>query len=411
MYGLFSNILITFALHCKSMLMKIRDLMLGIVCCVFPVNAQTLSRVQPSTIDPSLQTLGERLMSMKQGSIIAIEPQTGAIRCLVSSSWEPDTINRAISIAYSPGSTFKVAQTLVLESEGIINEETSYTCHEGFWRKNIHIGCHRHPSPQKLIGAIGHSCNSYFCKAFMSIIDNRTNYSTQEEAINTWHAYMSSFGLGKPLGIDLPHETAGHIPDASALDSTHRGSWNALTIMWIGMGQGEVTATPLQLCNLAALIANRGWWRVPHVHKPSPTRAEDAKYVLNHYIQSDSASMETVIKGMRLCVSNGTAKSIDTPLFEICGKTGTAENHGTDHSVFIGFAPMNQPQIAVCVYIENGGFGADLAAPIAALIMEQSVTGKLSPRSEHHAQQWEQFPVVPTYDETEDPFYEVMEEE
>jgi len=340
-------------------------------------------------LDPALQQLAERLLQGKQGSIVAIEPATGRIRCMVSHNKVDDGVNRAIAKVYSPGSTFKTAQALEMLSEGTLVTEKTFPCHRGFYFNKIHIGCHPHRAPLALVQAIGQSCNSYFCKAFQEMIDNRTAYLTKYRAINRWARYMHSFGLGHRLGIDLPGEVAGCIPDSAYLQRRHRGNWNGTTIMWMGMGQGEVTTTPLQLCNLAAIIANRGWYVTPHVHN-IPTESKDSTFVRRHHSMASPAAFNTVIAGMRAAVTGGTAASINTPLYKICGKTGTAENEGRDHSIFMGFAPMTDAKIAVSVYVENGGFGADLAAPLAALIIEQAVRGHLSPASQRKVALWSQ---------------------
>lgn len=336
------------------------------------------------TIEAGLQKLGEELLQGKQGSIVAIEPKTGRILALVSHDKINDGVNRAISVTYSPGSTFKTAQTLEMVTEGTLTPQTTYRCHKGFYFDGIHIGCHAHRSPLALVQAIAQSCNSYFCKAFQEMIDNRKAYPSQFQAINRWHDYMLSFGLGKPLGIDLPDEASGIIPDAQYLNDHHR-RWNGTTIMWMGMGQGEVRTTPIQLCNLAALIANRGWFITPHIYRASE---KDSTYLRHHKSMAGQKALGLVISGMRGCVVNGTAASINTRAYAICGKTGTAENEGHDHSAFMGFAPMNNPKIAVAVYVENGGFGADLAAPLAALIIEKHLKGKLSPLSKKKAARW-----------------------
>lgn len=340
-------------------------------------------------LDPALQQLAERLLQGKQGSIVAIEPATGRIRCMVSHNKVDDGVNRAIAKVYSPGSTFKTAQALEMLSEGTLVPEKTFPCHRGFYFNKIHIGCHPHRAPLALVQAIGQSCNSYFCKAFQEMIDNRTAYLTKYRAINRWARYMHSFGLGHRLGIDLPGEVAGCIPDSAYLQRRHRGNWNGTTIMWMGMGQGEVTTTPLQLCNLAAIIANRGWYVTPHIHR-IPASSKDSTYIRRHHSLAKPAAFNTVIAGMRAAVTGGTAASINTPLYKICGKTGTAENEGRDHSIFMGFAPMTDAKIAVSVYVENGGFGADLAAPLAALIIEQAVRGHLSPASQRKVALWSQ---------------------
>lgn len=338
------------------------------------------------SIDPKLQHLAQQLLQGKQGSIVAIEPSTGRIRCLVSHDKVDDGINRAISMTYSPGSTFKTAQALEMLSEGTLTPEKTYPCRRGFYFNRIHIGCHPHKAPLSLVQAIGQSCNSYFCKAFQEMIDNREAYLTKYRAINRWAAYMHSFGLGRPLGVDIPGEVGGCVPDSAYLQKRHPHGWNGTTIMWMGMGQGEVTTTPLQLCNLAALIANRGWYITPHIHLPKHKK-DDEEYGRHNSLATTEA-YNIVIKGMRAAVAGGTAASINNTQYKICGKTGTAENEGKDHSIFMGFAPMEQPKIAVSVYVENGGFGADLAAPLAALIIEQAINGQLSPTSKLKAKRW-----------------------
>lgn len=336
------------------------------------------------TLNPALQRLAGQLLQGKQGSIVAIEPATGRILCLYSHDKVDDGVNRAISKTYSPGSTFKTAQALEMLTEGTLTPEKTYPCHRGFYYNGFHIGCHPHRAPLALVQAIGQSCNAYFCKAFQEMIDNRTAYLTKHRAINRWAQYMHSFGLGRPLGVDIPDEVGGCIPDSAYLRRRH-GNWDGTTIMWVGMGQGEVTTTPLQLCNLAAMIANRGWYVTPHIHT---TAEEDKQYTVHHQGQASREALHTVILGMRAAVTGGTAASINTPLYKICGKTGTAENEGKDHSIFMGFAPMENPKVAIAVYVENGGFGADLAAPLAALMIEQAVKGHLSPASQQKAKQW-----------------------
>lgn len=340
------------------------------------------------TIDDRLQQLATRLMRNKQGSIIAIEPSTGRILALVSHDRVDAGVDRAISAVYSPGSTFKVAQAMEMLSEGTLTAERTYPCNKGFYFNRIHIGCHVHRSPLSLVQAIGQSCNSYFCKAFQEMIDNRVAYPTQFRAVNRWARYMHSYGLGRKLGVDLPNEAAGTVPDSSSLNA-HHSRWNGTTIMWVGMGQGEVKTTSLQLCNLAALIANRGYYFIPHIHDASEHHPLDNKYLVPQRALVTPEAMRLVVEGMRACVESGTASSINTPDYAICGKTGTAENEGSDHSIFMGFAPMEHPKIAVSVYVENGGFGADLAAPLASLVMEQYILGKLSEASEKKAARWE----------------------
>lgn len=338
----------------------------------------------PLTVNSKLQSLAEKLLSNKQGSIVAINPSNGEILCLVSHDKVDETINRAVSVEYSPGSTFKVAQAATLLTFGAITPETTYPCHKGFWTNGIHIGCHEHKSPLNLVQALGQSCNSYWCQAFRDFVDNRTLYPVKATALNDWHSFMLSMGLGQPIGIDLPGEAGGLIPDAAYLDMKHKG-WNGTTIMWLGMGQGEVETTPLQLCNLAAVIANRGFWYTPHIHKTLEGQSLNGCTVEKHKARPSVEAFNIVVEGMRNAVISGTCTSIRNPHYKICGKTGTAQNEGHDHSVFMGFAPSVNSKIAVSVYVENGGWGADLACPIGGLIMEQYVLGKLTPESEKKA--------------------------
>lgn len=347
-------------------------------------SAQQLPTGEPLTIDSALQDLASQLLKGKQGSIVAIEPQTGRILALVDHNRIDDGVDRAIEKAYSPGSTFKTAQALEMLSEGTLTPDKTYPCHRGFYYDHVHIGCHPHRAPLALVQAIGQSCNSYFCKAFQEMIDNRKAYPSAAVAINRWHDYMRSFGLGEPLGIDIPGEVGGVMPDAKYLTDQHR-VWNGTTIMWVGMGQGEVKCTPLQLCNLAAMIGNRGWWIVPHVKLSSE---KDSAYTVRHQSLAKPEAFKIVVQGMRAAVTGGTATSNNNPHYKVCGKTGTAENDGEDHSIFMAFAPMDNPKIAVSVYVENGGFGADLAAPMASFVIEQKLMGKLSAASKKKALRW-----------------------
>ncbi|MFQ7114225.1 penicillin-binding transpeptidase domain-containing protein [Hallella bergensis] len=366
---------------------RLKTLIAGLIAAC-PVMALDLPTDGPLTIDPKLQALGERLLQGKQGSIVAIEPATGRILALVSQDKVNDGVNRAISTDYSPGSTFKVAQALEMLSEGALMPETTYPCRRGFTHDGIRIGCHPHKSPLALVQAISQSCNAYFCKAFQEMLDNRSLYVSKHRAINRWNAYMQSMGLGRTLGVDLPDEVSGVMPDSAFLAAKH-GSWNGTTVMWMGMGQGEVRTTPLQLCNLAAVIANRGFYLTPHIHESAARLAIAEQDTTKHHSLATPEAFDIVVRGMRAATVNGTAASLNNPDYEICGKTGTAENEGEDHSIFMGFAPMEKPRIAVSVYVENGGFGADLAAPLAALMMEQHINGRLSQKSERRAAKWE----------------------
>lgn len=359
------------------------------------------------SIDIDLQALGERLLEGKIGSIVAIEPSTGEVLCMVSSptydpklmvgrqrgknhkklsldSWKP-LLNRSVMGQYPPGSTFKTSQALTFLSEGIITPGTAYPCHRGFYCRGMHVGCHSHSSPLPVIGALSTSCNSFFCWGLYNMISNRRKYKSKIEALNTWRDYMVSMGFGYKLGIDLPGEKRGLIPNASYYSDMYQGYWNALTIISISIGQGEVNLTPLQVANLCATIANRGYYYVPHVVRKIQGLPLDTTYTRRHYTKATRRAYDYVVAGMRSAVIKGTCRSANRADYEVCGKTGTAQNHGKDHSIFMGFAPMNNPKIAVAVYVENGGYGADFGVPIGSLIIEQYMNGKLSPESEKRA--------------------------
>ena len=362
-------------------------------------------------LDVELQLLGERLMEGKMGSIVAIEPATGEVLCMVSSpAYDPrimvgrqrgknhqrlaldpliPLLNRAIMGQYPPGSTFKTTQALTFLQEGIITPETAYPCHHGFLFRGLKVGCHGHASPAKLVPAIGTSCNAYFCWGLYYMFSDRRKYADVQEAMTRWKDYMVSMGFGYKLGIDLPGEKRGLIPNAPFYDKAYRGSWNGLTVISISIGQGEVTATPLQIANLAATIANRGYFITPHVVKQIQGEALDSLYTYRRYTMAEPRHYETVVQGMRRAVLAGTCRRADIPGIEVCGKTGTAQNRGHDHSVFMGFAPMDKPKIAIAVYVENGGWGAEFGVPLGALMMEQYLNGKLSPESEKKAEMYQ----------------------
>ncbi len=364
------------------------------------------------SIDMELQALGERLMEGKIGSIVAIEPATGEVLCMVSSPtydprsmvgrsrsknhlrlsrdpWRP-LLNRSIQGQYPPGSTFKTTQGLTFLSEGIITPSTPYGCAHGFNYRGLHVGCHGHASPLPLAPALSTSCNAFFCWGLVHMIGNRAKYGSVQNAMNTWRDYMVSMGFGYKLGIDLPGERRGLIPNAAFYDRAYKGSWNGLTIISISIGQGEVNATPLQIANLGATIANRGYFYVPHVVKKVQGEPLDTLYTRKHYTKATSLAYQHVVQGMRMSVLGGTCRALGRYNFEACGKTGTAQNRGHDHSVFMGFAPMNNPKIAVAVYVENGGWGADYGVPLGGLIMEQYINGKLSPESQKRAEEFQQ---------------------
>lgn len=363
------------------------------------------------SIDLNLQALGERLLEGKRGSIVAIDPRTGEVLCMVSSPtydprimvgrqrgknhrllshdlWKP-LLNRSIMGMYPPGSTFKTSQALTFMSEGIISPGTAFPCHHGFYCRGLHVGCHSHPSPISLVNAISTSCNGYFCWGLYYMMGNRRKYKNVQDAMSMWRDYMVSMGFGYKLGIDLPGEKRGMIPNADYYDRNYHGSWNGLTIISISIGQGEVTLTPLQIANLGATIANRGYFYTPHVVRKVQGEPLDTAYTRRHYTKASQRAYNYVVTGMRSSALKGTCRMLGKYDFEACGKTGTAQNRGHDHSVFMGFAPMNEPKIAISVYVENGGWGADYGVPIGGLMMEQYIKGKLSPASEAQAAEFQ----------------------
>lgn len=369
-------------------------------------------------IDIELQELGEKLMKNKIGSIVAIEPETGEILCMVSAptfsptdlvgrhrgenfkilsdAWSKPLINRTIQGTYPPGSTFKTAQALTQLQEGIIDTNTMFQCHNGFIFGRLKVGCHAHAAPLSLIPAIATSCNGYFCWGYYRMMES-DKYSSPKEALTVWKDYMVNMGFGYTLGIDLPGEARGMIPNAQYYDKLYNKSWRGLTIISNAIGQGEVTLTPLQIANLCATIANRGYYITPHVVKKIENGEIDSIYSVRHYTKVDRENYEYVVEGMRQSVLGGTCRSANTPLYELCGKTGTAQNNGKDHSVFMGFAPRENPKIAIAVYVENGGFGATYGVPIGALLIEKYLTDSLSTESQIKADMYSER--VISYDE------------
>ncbi len=365
------------------------------------------------SLDVELQALGERLMKGKKGGIVAIEPSTGEILCMVSSpTYDPRVmvgrqrginnkrlsanthkplLNRAIMGMYPPGSTFKTTQALTFLQEGIITPNTMYPCSGGFRFKGLTVGCHAHAAPIPLVPSLATSCNAFYCWGLFQMFSNRQKYPKVQDAMTRWKDYMVSMGFGYRLGVDLPGEKRGMIPNADYYDRAYRKSWNGLTVISISIGQGEVTATPLQIANLGATIANRGWYITPHVVKDIQDEELDTLYTSRRYTMASRAQYRYVVQGMRQAVLSGTCKGADSPDYAVCGKTGTAQNpHGQDHSAFMGFAPMDNPKIAICVYVENGIWGATFGVPIGALMMEQYLKGGLSPESEEKAKIYEE---------------------
>ena len=355
-------------------------------------------------IDMDLQEYGERLMQGKIGAIVAIEPQTGEILCMVSSpTYDPSLLvgsgrgknyatlvadkykplyDRALQGAYPPGSTFKPTQGLIFLQEGTITPATSYPCYHGYVN-GLRVGCHSHGSPIPLKPAIATSCNAYFCWGFKNFVDRRG--ATPTAQFEKWKNYMVEMGYGYRLGVDLPSESRGFIPNPEFYSKSFRGrNWSANSIISVSIGQGEVLATPLQIANLAATIANRGWFITPHVVKEVSDTVIDAKYREKRRPSIKKEYYEQIAEGMRMAVTGGTCRLANLPGLEVCGKTGTAQNpHGKDHSAFMGFAPLSNPRIAVAVYVENAGFGATYGVPIGSLIIEKYLNGSIAPERQY----------------------------
>ena len=363
-----------------------------------------------STIDAHLQQYGQQLMAGKVGSVVAIEPSTGEILAMVSSpgidvdvlsdigkhygeiSRDPrkPMFNRTVMASYPPGSVFKLINGLIGLQEGVLQPSNMYPCNYGFpYGNNRRLGCHGHASPLNLLSAIATSCNGYFCYVFRNILDNK-RYKNTAEALDRWREYVLSFGFGRKLGSDFPSELGGNIPTASFYDKIYgKGAWRFQTVISLSIGQGEIGATPLQIANLAAIMANRGYYYIPHIVKDSDGVEIDPKYKERQYTMVDTTHFHTAVEGMYMAVNGGgsaggTAFSARIPGLDVCGKTGTAQNpHGKDNSVFICFAPKDNPKIAVAAYVENAGFGATWALPVASLMLEKYLNGEISPERQY----------------------------
>ncbi|MDA3942304.1 MAG: penicillin-binding protein 2 [Bacteroidetes bacterium] len=349
-------------------------------------------------LDAELQAYGEALMQGKTGSVVAIEPATGEILSLITSpSFDPNLlvgrirgenynklqndslkplINRAISGSYPPGSTFKMVNALVALQSGAITENTRFSCQGKLSRP---IRCtHDHNSPLALLEAMENSCNPYFWNTFRSTLNN-PKFPNHKDAYDFWFKLLGNMGLGHPFNTDIPFELSGNIPSRNYFDKLYRGSWNALTVRSLSIGQGEILLTPLQLANLAAIFSNQGFYYPPHLiraikndtsyHSPFTEKIEtgiDAKH-----FEIVKQSMLDVFEG-----DHGTARYYKIDSIRAAGKTGTVQNpHGEDHSMFIAFAPYDEPQIAIAVVVENAGYGSTWAAPIASLMMEKYLKG------------------------------------
>ena len=362
-----------------------------------------------TTIDAELQHYGQMLMNNKVGSLIAIEPATGEILAMVSSpgidveqladigkhysniASDPlkPMFNRTVQASYPPGSIFKLVNGLIGLQEGVFTPSTRYSCKMGYHFGKNKLGCHAHKSPIDFEESIMMSCNAYYCYVFRDLLENGKNGNVAE-SLDKWNEYVKSFGFGRKLGSYFPSELGGYIPDSKLYNKFYgKGRWKATTVISLSIGQGEIGCTPLHMANLCAIMANRGWYRTPHIIKDSEHVKIDGRFHEKHYTMVDTVHFHRVVNGMYRAVnsgfgSGGTASIAAVPGLEICGKTGTAQNpHGDDHSVFICFAPKDNPKIAVAAFVENGGFGATWAAPIASLLTEKYLTGEIRPEREY----------------------------
>jgi penicillin-binding protein 2 len=359
-----------------------------------------------ATIDRDLQEYVEQLMQNKKGSVVAIEPSTGEILTIVTSpTYDPNLLvgrarnknvaklladslgkplfNRSTMASYPPGSTFKLVMALIGLHEHVLTPSTRYPCAHGYPPLGGRPKCHPHPSPMDLVGAIGTSCNSYFSFVFKSVIDDKT-YGDTYKAYANWRDIATSFCLGTKTGSDLANELKGNVPSIKYYDKVFgKGSWKASTVISLGIGQAEMGITPLQNANLVAIIANKGFYYTPHIIKAIGGNPNDTlldRFKVKHYTKiTDTAIFNDVIQGMARAVEGGTAGALKIEGIPYCAKTGTAQNpHGKDHSVFVAFAPKDNPKIAVGILIENAGFGSTWAGPIARLMMEKYLTGKIT---------------------------------
>jgi len=358
------------------------------------------------TLDATLQEYGEKLMHNKIGSIVAIDPSTGEILAFVSSpSYDPNLLigstlpknfsilqqdslkplfNRALMASYPPGSTFKLVMSLVGQNEKVLFPQTSFFCPGGYNYGGARmLKCDAHHGTLSLEPAITHSCNTYFCNVFRVVMDNK-KYKTMEESFSSWRNYITSFGIGVHLNSDIPNELRGSLPTIpyyNKIFGEHR--WHTSTMISLAIGQGEVGITPLQNANVVCIIANRGFYYIPHTVKAIDRNEKDTslqRFKEKHYtLVTDTSYYNIVVEGMAEVVKSGTAAASKIPGIEMCGKTGTAQNpHGKDHSMFVCFAPKNNPKIAVAVAVENGGWGAEWAAPIGSLMVEKYLTDTIT---------------------------------
>jgi penicillin-binding protein 2 len=353
-----------------------------------------------STIDLDLQQFGELLMAGKTGSVVAIEPKTGEILAMISAPfYDPNQLtgaefgktykvlntdnskplfNRPIMATYPPGSIFKIVQSLIGLQEGILTPNSTFACNRSL------VACHNHPNPVNLFGAIRNSCNPYYHQAFRQIINREVSSNTfkdTEIGLNAWRESVLKFGLGAPLGIDMSGEKGGDIPSSKLYDRIYgAGHWKYSTIYSLSIGQGEMQVTPLQMANLAAIFANKGYFYTPHLIKEvdGDPKKIPAKFQEKRFVGVDARHFDLIQEAMVEAIYGTAARAVMTDLV-IAGKTGTAQNpHGEDHSVFIAFAPKDNPKIAIAVYVENAGWGGRAAASTASLMIEKYIRKTIS---------------------------------
>ena len=361
------------------------------------------------TIDAEIQKYGEELMVNKRGGIVAIEPKTGEILALITApSYDPgilvgrqrsknytqlyhDSIakplyDRGLLAEYAPGSPFKILTGLIALQEGVIDENTTVFCNRGFsYARGRFMGCHCHGGALQLHRGIFESCNSYFATAYMKTINK---YSKPAQAVDIWSKHAKSFGLGQFMGYDLPTGRRGSIPDSKTYKRVYpNGGWRSTTIVSNSIGQGEILMTPIQLANMMATIANEGYYYTPHIIKRIEGHKIDKKFTTKHVTTIDKKYFKPIISGLFDVYNLGTARSLRVEGIDICGKTGTSENFAKiggkkvqlkDHSIFVAFAPKDNPKIAIAVMVENGGYGATIAGPIASLMIEKYLRQKIT---------------------------------
>ena len=358
-----------------------------------------------TSIDLGLQEYGEQLMQNKRGAIVAIDPATGGILAMISTpTYDPNELtitnnnrgksyqllqtdknkplfNRAIMAQYPPGSLFKPILSLIAMQMGVLNPERTISCNGAYFSGGQRLtGCHGHPTCTNVAAAIQYSCNAYFVTVFRDVVDKYGFYQPQR-GLDTLRGYLQRFGLGQKLGVDFPGEKAGNFPASAFFNNWYKEDrWNSVWIRSLGIGQGEALATNIQLANAAAIIANKGWYITPHFVQGYKNKSKpvEGRYREKKYSGIDPVHFDPVIKGMAGAVIGGTARNASIPGIQVCGKTGTAENpQGEDHSIFFCFAPMENPKIAMAVYIENAGFGGTYATPIAGLMIEKYLNGEI----------------------------------